>query len=347
MSTNVSEELTNEIDQAVEEVFVTSEGSEEEISVPSSEENLEETKTTPKDTQEITGGDTQQGTQEDIQGSDPSEDTLEDSEEDTPKDTPKEDAASQLSPQQPSFQRESLVRAMSNGLTLSEARSFGSDEELNYFSGRLELNARSVESKQNQKEQEVVDPFADLPKLDPESFDPEVVEMFDKLVGIVKDQHTTIQDYSTQQEQFQNQYFETSQVANQTEVETWFDSQVENLGDNFKDVLGEGKYNALDKGSPHFKNRDAIANQMSVLLAGYNAQGFPIPPREEVFGMATRSVLSEKFSELKNNELSDKLKEQSKQHIQRANKSSSAVVKTPEEVDAEIAASIDEQFFGK
>ncbi len=352
MSTNVSEELVNEIDQAVEEVIVVSEGSKEEVSVPSSKENpeetkttSEETKTTSKDTQENTEGDTQQETQEDIQGNDPSEDTPEDSEEDTPKDTLKEDTAPQLSPQQPSFQQKSLVRAMSNGLTLSEARSFGSDEELNYFSGKLELNARSVESNQKQQEQEVVDPFADLPKLDPESFDPEVVEMFDKLVGIVKDQHTTIQDYSTQQEQFQNQYLETSQATNQAEVETWFDSQVESLGDDFKDVLGEGKYNALDKESPHFKNRDAIASQMSVLLAGYNAQGFPIPPREEVFGMATRSVLSGKFSELKSNELSNKLKEQSKQHIQRANKPPSTVAKTPDEEDAEIASLIDEQFF--
>lgn len=342
MSTNVSEELANEIDQAVEEVTVISENSEEEISIPSSEENLEEVIVTPEDTQENIRGDTQQETQEDThKGDEPdkkSEDTPEDSVENTPSDTPKED----ISPQ-PHFQQESLVRAMSNGLTFSEARSFSSNEELDYFSERLEQNARSVESKQ--QEQEVDDPFAGLPKLDPENFDPEVVEMFDKLVGIVKDQHSAIQEHKTQREQFQNHYLETSQAANQVEVETWFDRQIEGLGDDFKDVLGEGKYNALDKESSQFKNRDAIANQMSVLLAGYNVQGFPIPPREEVFAMASQSVLSEKFSELENNKLSDELKEQSRQHIQRANRPSSTVAKTPDEEDAEIASLIDEQFF--
>ncbi len=330
----VSEELVGEIDQAIEEITVISEGSEETIEVPGSEE-------TPETSEETAKEDTPQETQEDTQKS---EDTHEDSEEDTPTDTPEETVEEPVS-----LSQESIARAMGNGLTYSEASSFGSETELNEFSGRLEYTAqvqqaREQQGQQQQQQPEVVDPFADLPKLDPDEHGSEIVGMFDRLTGIVKGQYETIQGFQSNQQQFQEHYLATSQAANQGEIEEWFDGEVEKLGDDFKDVLGSGKYKNLNQGSPEFQNRDAIANHMSVMLAGYKAQGREAPARSEIFDVAARQVLADKFSDIRNNKLSDELKKQSGQHIQRANKSTSTVVKTPDEEDAELAELLDSKF---
>ena len=109
-------------------------------------------------------------------------------------------------------------------------------------------------------------------------------------------------------------------------------------------LLGEGGYSSLDTNSQELANRDAIASQMSILISGYNAQGLQEPSRSSVFETAARSVLVDKYNELNGNKLSDQLKDQSKQHIQRANKSSSSATKTPEEEEADLAELLDKKF---
>jgi hypothetical protein len=339
----VSEELVGEIDQAVAEVTVISEGHEETVKVP--EENSEETQETFEETVKK---DTQQETQEDTQvlSNGKSEDTLEESEENTSTDN-NEETNEEVEEKLPvSLSQESVVRGMGNGLSFSEARSFSSEAELNDFSNRVEYAAQAQAVRKQKQEQEVVDPFADLPKLDPENYDPEIIGMFDRLTGIVKGQYETIQGFQNNQQQFQEHYHAATQAANQAEIEGWFDDAVEGLGEDFKDVLGSGKYQTLEKGSSEFQNRDAIANHMGILIAGYNSQGLPVPSRSEIFDVAARQVLADKYSEIKNNKLSNELEGQSKQLIQRANKSTSTVVKTPEEEDADLAELIDSTFSG-
>ena len=240
---------------------------------------------------------------------------------------------------------------MGNGLTYSEASSFGSEEALKEFSGRIEYQKQTQETEVQQQEQKVVDPFTDLPKLDPENYDPEIIDMFNRLTGIVKGQYETIQgfqenqsQFQTNQDQFQEHYLAASKATSQAEIENWFDDEVKKLGDDFEDVLGSGKYQTLDQESLQFKNRDAIANHMGILIAGYNSQGLPAPPRSEVFESATRQILADKFGQIKNDKLSGELEKQSKQHIQRANKSTSTAVKTPDEEDADLAELIDSKF---
>ncbi|KKM73487.1 hypothetical protein LCGC14_1410000 [marine sediment metagenome] len=344
MTTEVNEKLAEEIEQAVEqsvnEETVISEGSKENVEIPSKSEEGDSTSDTQEDTQENIQEDTQQETQEDTESEDePSDgDTLEDSEGDT-----LEEKTESLE-----LSQDSIIRAMKNGLSFSEANSFSNNTVLNEFSSRIEFevqkNAQFKVQQKNQESEKVNDPFVDFPKLDPESFDPEVIEMFNKLTGIVKGQSETIRSFQDSQDQIFSQNQELLRTSNQVEVERWFNEEVEGLGDDFKDVLGEGNYSSLDKNSSQFANRDAIASHMSILIAGYNSQGIAPPPKSEIFESAVRTVLSSKIGEIKDSKLSNKLRDQSTQQIQRANKSASFASKTPEEEDAELGELLDQKF---
>lgn len=354
---SISEQLEAEIDQAIEqsaeevteetseETTVVSEGREEEVTVPTDEEKSEEVQKTSEDTQETddteTQEDTQQETQEDTDQVELA-DTPEDSEENTPE---------QQTPEA-GFSDTSLTRAVNAGLSLAEARSFGNEDALNAVSGRLEQQsqqyrtwAQEEQARHAQLQQqtvEEVDPFVDL-KLNSDDYDPEIVAKFDQLTGIVRNQQELIQDFQSNQEQIQ------TNASNQgrAEIERWFDEEIAGLGEDFVEAVGSGGYNNLDRGSSQFANRDAIASQISVLISGYNAQGLSAPSRSDVFKMASRQVLSDKFAKIENDKLSNELGKQSKQHIQRANKTKASPVLSADEQDQEIADSIDRQFFGK
>lgn len=346
---SISKELEAEIDTAINDNREGSEAQEENVVVQEQGEAQEEAQEeVQEETQEEEAKEEiQEDTQKEIQ-----EDTsaVVESEEDTPGDT-KGDTPE-------AFSDASLTRAVNAGLSLEEARSFGSEKLLHNVSDRLEQQAmqyrawaREEETKYNQlqqqqqqqqQQQEVVDPFADL-KLNPDDFDPDMVAKFDKLTEIVKNQHATIQDFQTYQEQTQAASYDQGRA----EVEQWFDKEVSGLGEDFTDVMGTGDYNSLDRNSQQFANRDEIASQMSVLIAGYNAQGLPAPNRSDVFQMASRHVLADKYSQIESEKLSGVLKNQSSQHIQRANRTKVTPALSAEEQDKEIAASIDQQFFGR
>ena len=297
-----------------------SEGSTEEVLVPADEETKEEA---PGDTQKESEADTQVGDTQGEAGGDT-----------------KEPEIVEISP-------ETLASAVSSGLTLDQARSFKSEEALNQFNVRVNYErSQAAEHQQaqqqtQQQQREYVDPFADLPKLDPESYDPEVVEMFERLTGIARDQQEQIAVFQGQQEQAAAQ----AQQAGQQEVERWFDSETTGLGDNFKEQLGEGSYRSLQVGSPQAANRDAIADQMSIMIAGYRHHGMSEPPREEIFQSAARAVLSERYSEIANEEFTSNL--QNQKQATTSQRVSRARVKrnfTPEEEDEKLGALLDETF---
>ncbi len=342
MST-VSEQLEQEIDQAVDNSEV--ESAEEQVQEENTQENTQQEiqEDAQQKPREESQEDTQQETQEDIQaGHTSSEDTPEDSEENT----------QEYNQESGEINNEALTRAVHAGLSLEEARSFSSEDILSNVVSRLEYQTQQYRdwaketvahyNKQQHEETKPVDPFADLPKLSPEDYDPEVVKMFDHMTGILKEQHVTIQGLQNNQDQFQANNHE----AGRGEVERWFDEEIAELGEGFHDVVGKGGYSTLDTNSVEFSNRDAIASQMSILIAGYNAQGIQAPSRKDVFNMASRTVLSNKFNIVENNKLSKQLENQSKQHIQRVNKSRGTAVKTSDELDKEIADAIDQQFGG-
>lgn len=326
---SIDDQLTKEIDEAVEEVTVISEDTTEEVLVPSIEEETETV---------IKKGEKPE--EEDFSGESEEEESNSEKEEETPSGSSVLKANPESGSPPVSFSNKTLSDAIRHGLTFSEAKSFNSEAELSDFTARLARDRIADEREQEQ----VVDPFTDLPKLDPDNYDQEVIEMFDRLTGIVKGQYETINDFQQSQKNFQQQHQEAQNSANLIEVEGWFDKQVSELGDDFKEDLGDGSFSSLDRNGSQYQKRDEIATKMSILIAGHKTNNLPVPTREEIFNTATQMVLSERYGKIESNKLSTKLRNQSKQHIQRANKPSSSVAKTPEDEDKELADLLDEKF---
>lgn len=237
-----------------------------------------------------------------------------------------------------------LTRAVQAGLSLEEARSFPSSAVLDRAVDSMQAALEAQRQPEQVKQKEPEDSFAGIEKLDPEKFDPEVIEMHESLVGIMRKQHEELQELRSQtaeQTQYSAQASEEAVVREMTE---WFDGKVVGLGEDFQEALGEGGMNSLDKYSPQFATREAIANKVAVFLGGYNAAGMQAPDRDEMFDDAARLVLKDTYRQVRERKLSSDLVKRSSQHIQRAGGGKSKSHQSPEESAAEM---LDAKFFAR
>jgi hypothetical protein len=85
----------------------------------------------------------------------------------------------------------------------------------------------------------------------------------------------------------------------------WFDSRVSDLGASWKDTLGEGPLSSLVKGSPEHAARMAIVDGISVLEAGYKAQGMQMPPKNELFEQALTTKFKSKIASIERKKVHD------------------------------------------
>lgn len=240
-------------------------------------------------------------------------------------------------PSVPDLSDEIIARGFGAGMALNDILSFPDEASLDRVVSAIE-HRRQVESKVVQPEtaDNVIpeDPFADL-KLDPDKYEPEMVEMMSKLKGVLTDQHEQIQAFRREQEQVSL----ATQAAARQETTQWFDKEIEGLGDDFADALGTGKYDSLDRGSSQFAKREEIAEQMVTLKAGYDARSIEAPPRDELFNTAARLVLADEFQAAHEKRLAGKLAKRSTQHIQRASGTKARTTLTPEQ---DAANAVDE-----
>lgn len=235
-----------------------------------------------------------------------------------------------------------LARAVNVGISVADARELSPGLLEQIIQGReaeldeVDNDVRKIQDSPDEK----IDIFAGLPKLDPEVHDQEVIKAFDSFSDVLRKQNETIKELQDQQAQAAFNAHEENDAALAaagSEVERFFDKQVKELGDDFSGALGTGAYKAMDRGSPQFAKREAIAGQMSVLLSGYEAQGLRAPPREEVFDIAARIVLKDEFQEVHEKKLSGELFSRSTQHIQRTGTQNETSTQTPEEEAAAAA----------
>lgn len=227
-------------------------------------------------------------------------------------------------------------RAVRLGLTLAEAQAFPSDQSLDGVCEGLERQQAVLAADDKETK---VDPLDKLENLDPEFYEPEAIEMFGVLSKEIRAQREELAALKSGQEQ-SSQF---GQDVAAREVEQWFDSQIEGLGKDFSNCLGTGGHKSLAPGSSQLVKREEIAEQISVMLAGYHATGKAVPPREEMFKKAARLVLEDEFNANRERTLKSSLEKRSRQHISRAGKRGE---KTSDEspID-EIAAIVDKKYF--
>lgn len=207
---------------------------------------------------------------------------------------------------------EAMIRAIRAGLTFEDVRAFTSEEALNRVSASIEKAAHKSAPLPDNETKEV-DILDSIPKLDPDVYEPEVVKMFDALVGVVKKQQEAIKKFESNQEHV----VIASQEATAKEVVDWFDKKVGELGEEFSNALGSGGYSSLKQGSPELAKRDEIANHVAVLLAGYRAAGQRAPSRDVLFDTAVRAVLKDEFLTAHEKKIAKELAKQKGQHVSR------------------------------
>ena len=315
----------------------------EEIDAAVDETTRELNATTPEDAPEDAPEDTPEDAPEDAsevtaQVTAQVDDEVDDEVDDDEKDKKAEEPESDVLPSMPLRSEALLERAVRNGLSLADAKAFPSDNALQSTCESLEQIHASAE-----EQGEVEDPLAVFEKLNTEDFQPEVVEFLGTLVGQMRAQREEIRQLRSGQEQS----VQVRQEAVVREVETWFDGQVASLGDSFQEALGTGGYRSLAPGSSQLQQRDAIAEQMAVQMAGYQAVGKPMPPREELFVSAARIVLSSEFAALERKQIQKELRRRSKQHIQRGTRGDAQGGETGLSPEDEAAQKLERKYFGK
>lgn len=231
----------------------------------------------------------------------------------------------------PSLSDDLLARAAGAGLSLTDARTFSSDAVLEQFLTEIEA-AQSAAAAEDIAVP--ADPFADLPKLDPDVHDAGVIEKFDRLTDIIKGERTANQAMEERLQTIEGQQQETLQAserAKAAEMGDWFDKQCSGLGEDFTGAIGTGKTASLESGGTQWTNREQIAKQTAVLISGYQAEGLESPPRNELFETAARFVLQNEYQQIHEKNLSNKLEKRATQHIERVGGRKASASQTPED----------------
>lgn len=242
---------------------------------------------------------------------------------------------------------EILTRAVRSGLSLDEAQAFPDAQALALVCGRLEQASSELEAakRETQKVDETPedDPLDVFNGLDPEEFDPDTIKLLGTLADQIRSQRDEIKSLRSGQDGVAN----ANQAAVAQEIESWFDAQVAGLGDDFHSTLGEGSYRSLQQGSPQLAVRDAVADQMAVMLAGHSAVGKVPPPREEVFSTAVSIVLGEQIAKQKEEAVQRDLRDLSKQHLHKGRSSRERQSESDTDPEDAVAKLVDETYFPK
>lgn len=231
-----------------------------------------------------------------------------------------------------------LGLAVQAGFSITEANSFGSEDTL--LKVIQMVTDKNEPAKEKDKEQQT--PFlSDLPELNPEQYEPEAIETFNKMRDAIQQQQETIDKLVQGTQQFQ----ENQAAQNEREAESWFDQKIAGLGKNYEKTLGQGSYGDLNQGSSQLAKRDEIVDHISLMAAGYESTGRKSPSFDVLFDQATKFVLQDDMSKVKEKQLSDRLRKRATQHIARGDTEKLGSLETEEASDAELAGKIQKQFF--
>ncbi len=233
---------------------------------------------------------------------------------------------------------ETVTTAVSHGImSVAEARSFGSNLQLQRtIDIVIEQNRLALLEDTNKevvaKEEEAG--LLTLPKLDPEKYDSDIIEILESLKNEVNLGRAEINDLRANR-QIENS---ANKQASDAELGRWFDKRCVELGKDFEGAIGVGDTDSLMQGSTELVTREEIVRLMTIMSDGYAAQGLGVPPINDLFDFATKSVLSEEFKAADEAALKGKLGKRSGQMINRVGRSSGSEKVTPEQETANMLA---------
>lgn len=135
-------------------------------------------------------------------------------------------------------------------------------------------------------EDDEVDDFNLDEVLDPDFIDPDVTEK-------VKTQFNKMSEKIKALKEQNKQQGEVLTAQKQAAYVKFFDEQVTSL-DGYSDLLGTETADEIDRNSVQFQNRIKLDEQMSVIAAGFVAQGKKSPDLKTLFNMSLNSLFAGK-----------------------------------------------------
>jgi len=237
------------------------------------------------------------------------EEELEENKGEKPEETPLDDAM--------------VERGIKVGLPFSEIKELHKAGLLDNLVSRMETQSQSGGNDGSQDDaddsNELDEIVNSMPDLDPEEYDEALVQMQKANKETVK---TLIDALKSRDQEIEG--------LKSSRNDGWFDSKVSSLD---KGVVAK-----LDK-TPQM--RADLQDKFNMLSAGYQSLGKQVS-QDAVFKEASQLVLGDLMKEAGTEKVKSKLQKRKAQHTQRPNNSRGKKSKNPE---AEVAASIDAQYF--
>ena len=254
----------------------------------------------------------------------PADDEQPADDEDAEQQTPAEETET---PEPASFSPDVLNRAREMGLSDGEARQFGTEQALERAMAlsdrRIATAYRKPPGDKEKAAETETKPEDEIPDLNPDSYDPELVEAWDKMKGQLKD--LTEQNAQLVQVNGRRQF---------DEFLGWFDQRIGQLGESYEDVFGKGASGGLATDSQEYKSRDRLIEVMEGLSPVYGDKG-----REELFQRALKAEHGDRADENARKKIAGKLGKRQTQLTNRArNRARATRTEKPKDAAVSFAA---------
>ncbi len=189
----------------------------------------------------------------------------------------------------PAVDNSLIERAVRSGMSLSDAKAIPDGEVLERIIAQAETTTGETSEETFSDEEKTEEKLlADIPELDPDEYDPDFINTFEKMKGAI----VGLQE--TNKALVQNQ---RGQESNQ--LRGWFDSQVKSVekdyGSTIQSDSAKGKI---------IRHMDFVANEA-------RAEGRQLS-HDQVFKLALESAFTEKTNEIKGRKIAAKAKGRSK-----------------------------------
>lgn len=123
-----------------------------------------------------------------------------------------------------------------------------------------------------------------------------------------------------------------------------FEGLIDGVAETYGEVLGKGKTLELDPKSTEAGNRFKVIDEMTALQAGYQQLGRTIPPPDELFNRAVRSVFADQIAKNTRQAITTRLRSDKGQFVAKpSHKRTSDLPKGPERAERAVAQMLQDQ----
>ena len=211
---------------------------------------------------------------------------------------------------------ELLDRAAELGYTLDEIKSFRSGKSLEKEITRVETLQKRMQQRQSGKQSAQESPATETSEVEPEPNWEELIEVgHDPDVIAMQKQ---MWQRATKAEAMVKQIVQAEQDRAWSAQSQRFDDSLNNLGEEYRAILGTGTRGNLAKSSPEAAaNRDLVFEKMQILKNGYMQAGKPMPTENDLIQEAVQASFYKQAQTIARKALTSEIKKSGSQALSR------------------------------